>query len=164
MGFNLRSSAGPAAGSALPLLATWLLSRACPGLASWLLISRPPCSSTPLPCGTSPLRISPSTPYPARYPLAARRAALRQDAISFCDRFGAEAHRLGWTPAELFAVHPGHGTLRMDHCGVFMVVSESAMAVEAQRIVFERLTGYRSTVGQQLCISVWKFARKGVGR
>jgi hypothetical protein len=52
-------------------------------------------------------------------------------------------------PPELFAVHPEHGTLRVDYCGVLMVVSEPARGVEAQRISFERLTGYRNKQGQQ---------------
>lgn len=62
--------------------------------------------------------------------------------------------------SELFAVHPDHGTLSVDYCGVLMVMSEPACAVEAQRILFERLTGYRNKVGQQWGIPVWEFAKK----
>lgn len=98
---------------------------------------------------------------PCRYLLPARWAAIRTNALAFCDQFGAEAHRLGWRAPELFAVHPDHGTLRVDYCGVLMVVSEPARAVEAQRILFERLTGYRNKPGQQWGIPIWDFAKKG---
>ena len=97
---------------------------------------------------------------PCRYLLPARWVALRTNAMAFCEKFGAEAHRHGWTAPELFAVHPEHGTLRVDYCGVLMVVSEPARGVEAQRILFERLTGYRNKVGQQWGIPIWEFARK----
>ena len=52
------------------------------------------------------------------------------------------------------------GTLRLDCCGVMMVVSEPAKGVEAQRISFERLTGYRNKVGQQWDIPVREVAKK----
>ncbi len=86
-----------------------------------------------------------------------RRAGIssRPDGLRFgrtpwpsASNFGPKAHRLGWTAPELFAVHPEHGTLRVDYCGVLMVVSEPARSVEALRILFERLTGYRNKVGQ----------------
>ena len=48
--------------------------------------------------------------------------------------------------------------------GVLMVVSEPAKGIEAQRILFERLTGYRNKQGQQWGIPVWEFAKKGAGR
>jgi hypothetical protein len=67
-------------------------------------------------------------------------------------------------PPELFAVHPEHGILRVDYCGVLMVVSEPARGVEAQRILFERLTGYRNKQGQQWGFPVWEFAKKVAGR
>lgn len=44
-------------------------------------------------------------------------AVTRESALAFCDEFGAEAHRLGWTAAELFAVHPDHGTIRLAPAG-----------------------------------------------
>ncbi|MCJ2011810.1 hypothetical protein MKK53_04635, partial [Methylobacterium sp. J-076] len=43
---------------------------------------------------------------PCRYLLPAKWAAIREAAMEFCDRLGAEAHRQGWTAPELFAVHP----------------------------------------------------------
>ena len=39
----------------------------------------------------------------------ARWVALRDSALHFIDRFGGEAHRLGWTAPELFGVHAEHG-------------------------------------------------------
>jgi hypothetical protein len=59
---------------------------------------------------------------------------------------------------------PEHGILRVDYCGVLMVVSEPARGVEAQRILFERLTGYRNKQGQQWGLPVWEFAKKVAGR
>ncbi|SEH34298.1 hypothetical protein SAMN02799636_01585 [Methylobacterium sp. 275MFSha3.1] len=89
---------------------------------------------------------------------------MRANALAFIDQHGAEAHRLGWTAEQLFGVHPEHGSLRVDYCGVLMVVSEPAKGVEAQRILFERLTGYRYKVGQVWGMPVWEFAKKGGGR
>jgi len=43
---------------------------------------------------------------PCRYLTPARWVPLREAAINFCERLGAEAHAFGWTAAELFAVHP----------------------------------------------------------
>ena len=101
---------------------------------------------------------------PCRYLAPAKWAVIRENAIVFCDRFGAEAYRLGWTAQELFAVHPEHGTIRVDHCGVLMVGSQPAIGVEANRILFERTAGYRDGPGQQWGIPVWEFAKKGAGR
>ncbi len=58
---------------------------------------------------------------PCRYLAPAKWAAIREDAIAFCDKHGAGAHRLGWTAAELFAVHPEHGRIRLDACGMPMI-------------------------------------------
>ncbi|WP_091678236.1 hypothetical protein [Methylobacterium sp. 275MFSha3.1] len=101
---------------------------------------------------------------PCRYLTPTRWAAMRANALAFIDQHGAEAHRLGWTAEQLFGVHPEHGSLRVDYCGVLMVVSEPAKGVEAQRILFERLTGYRYKVGQVWGMPVWEFAKKGGGR
>ncbi|MCJ2012161.1 hypothetical protein, partial [Methylobacterium sp. J-076] len=85
---------------------------------------------------------------PCRYLLPAKWAAIREAGIEFCDRLGAEAHRLGWTAPELFAVHPEHGTLRVDHCGALLFSGKRPMAVEASRIVFESESAYRNKPGQ----------------
>ncbi|MHB2206522.1 hypothetical protein [Methylobacterium sp. CM6257] len=34
---------------------------------------------------------------PCRYLTPAKRTAIRENVLAFCDQFGAEAHRLGWT-------------------------------------------------------------------
>ena len=86
---------------------------------------------------------------------------MREAAIDFCDRLGAEAHALGWTAAELFGLYPEHGTLRVEFCGVLMVSGSKAMAVEPTRIVFDRGSGYRTKQGQVWGIPVWEFAKKG---
>ena len=97
---------------------------------------------------------------PCRYLSPARWVPLREAAIDFCDRLGAEAHRLGWTAEELFAVHPDHGTLRVDYCGAMMVSGSKAVAVEPTRIVFDRGSGYRNKQGQVWGIPVWEFAAR----
>jgi hypothetical protein len=85
---------------------------------------------------------------PCRYLTPAQWATMRESAIDFCDRFGAEAHRLGWTDRQLFGVHPEHGTLRVDYCGALMVAGKKVHGVEANRVVFERTAGYRDTPGK----------------
>lgn len=89
---------------------------------------------------------------------------MRKAAIDFCDRLGAEAHALGWTAAELFALHPEHGTLRVEVCGVMMIGGNRATAVESSRVVFASGSGYRTKQGQVWGIPVWEFAKKGMGR
>lgn len=86
---------------------------------------------------------------------------MREAAIDFCDRLGADAHALGWTAAELFALHPEHGTLRVEVCGVLMVSGSKALAVEPTRIVFAGGSGYRTKPGQVWGIPVWEFAERG---
>jgi hypothetical protein len=98
---------------------------------------------------------------PCRHLAPAKWAAIRESALGFCDQFGAEAHRLGWTAPELFGVHPQHGTIRVDYCGVLMVGTEPARGVEANRVLFERTSGYRNGPGQQWGIPVWEFAKRG---
>ncbi|MCJ2012778.1 hypothetical protein, partial [Methylobacterium sp. J-076] len=85
-------------------------------------------------CGAE--NLSPSA-SPCRYLVPPKWAAIREAAMEFCDRLGAEAHRQGWTAPELFAVHPEHGTLRVDYCGALLLSGNKPVAVEASRIVFE---------------------------
>jgi len=101
---------------------------------------------------------------PCRYLSPSRWVPMREAAIDFCDRLGAEAHSPGWTAAELFALHPEHGTLRVEFCGVLMVSGSKAQAVEPTRIVCDRGSGYRTKQGQVWGIPVWEFAKKGAGR
>lgn len=101
---------------------------------------------------------------PCRYLTPARWVPIREAAIDFCDRLGAQAHALGWTAEELFALHPEHGTLRVEYCGVMMVAGSKAVAVEPARVVFATGSGYRTKQGQVWGIPVWEFAKKGAGR
>ena len=100
---------------------------------------------------------------PCRYLAPARWAPLREAAMDFCDR-----RRRGAPPwldgPELFAVHPEHGTLRVEYCGVMMITGNRAQAVEPTRVVFERGSAYRTKPGQEWGIPVWEFAKRGVGR
>ncbi|WP_342167046.1 hypothetical protein [Methylobacterium sp. SD21] len=84
---------------------------------------------------------------PCRYLAPAKWAAIRESGIDFCDRLGTEAHRLGWTAAELFTVHPEHGTTRVDACGVLIIGPEPARGVEASLVRFERPSGHRNGQG-----------------
>lgn len=97
---------------------------------------------------------------PCRYLLPAKWAALRESALDFCDRLGAQAHALGWTAPELFAVHPEHGTLRIDYCGVMMITGNRAQGVEPNTVVFERGSAYRIKPGQIWRMPVWEFAAR----
>lgn len=98
---------------------------------------------------------------PCRNLPPAKWAAIRESVLAFCDQFGNEAHRLGWTAPELFAVHPQHGTTRLDLCGVLMFGGEAARGVEANRVVFERTSGYRNGAGQLWGVPIWEFAKDG---
>ena len=97
---------------------------------------------------------------PCRYLTPAQWATMRESALDFCARFGAEAHGLGWTAPQLFGVHPEHGTLRVEYCGALMVAGKKAQAVEADRIVFERTAGYRNTPGKVWGPPIWAFKAK----
>ncbi|MDP4006894.1 hypothetical protein [Methylobacterium sp. NEAU K] len=98
---------------------------------------------------------------PCRYLSPVRWSPMREGCLDFITRLGAEAHGLGWTAAQLFAVHPEHGTLRLDFCGALMVTGDRVQAVEADRLVFERGSAYRTKPGQEWGVPVWEFARKG---
>lgn len=84
---------------------------------------------------------------PCRYFTPARCAPMREAAIDFCDHLRAEAHALGWTAAELFALHPKCGTRRIEVCRV-MITGNRTQAVELSRVVFERGSAYRTAQGQ----------------
>ncbi|MCJ2140273.1 hypothetical protein [Methylobacterium sp. E-066] len=85
---------------------------------------------------------------PCRYLTPAQWATMRESAIEFCDRFGAEALSLGWTDRELFGVHPEHGTFRVDYCGALMIAGNRVQGVHADRIMFERTAARRDKPGQ----------------
>ena len=103
----------------------------------------------------------PADRSPCRYLTPARWVQMRESALAFIDRFGAEAHRLGWTAPELFAVHPEHGTLRLEMCGVLMVSGRKVDSVAADCISFGNQTGYRGMPGQVFGPPIWEFAAKG---
>jgi hypothetical protein len=97
---------------------------------------------------------------PCRYLLPAKWAAMRTNALAFLDAHGADAHRRGWTAEQLFGVHPQHGFLRVEYAGALMVNDSRAIAVEQDRIVFDRFSGYRTKPGQAWGVPVWEFAAK----
>jgi hypothetical protein len=98
---------------------------------------------------------------PCRYLTPTQWARMRESALDFCDRFGAEAHRHGWTDRQLFGVHPEHGTLRVDYCGALMIAGDRVHAVDADRIVFERTAARRDKQGREWGPPIWEFAAKG---
>lgn len=101
---------------------------------------------------------------PCRYLLPTKWPPMRVNALAFIDQFGVEAHQLGWTAPELFAVHPEYGFLRVDYAGALMVNDAPAIGVERDRIVFERFSGYRTKPGQVWGVPIWEFAKKATGR
>src|ERR1700761_7400844 len=87
--------------------------------------------------------LSPHT-SPCRYMPPSRWAPMRESCLDFITRLGADAHDLGWTAEQLFGLHPEHGTLRIERCGVMMITGNRAQAVEPTRVVFERGSAYRT--------------------
>ncbi len=104
-------------------------------------------------------RLSEHAP-PCRYLTPARWAPIREAAIDFCDRLGAEAHQLGWTANNSCAVHPEHGTLRVEFCGALMISGSKAVAVEPTRVVLDQGSGYRTKPGQVWGIPVCEFVTR----
>jgi hypothetical protein len=98
---------------------------------------------------------------PCRYLTPTQWAAMRESALDFCTRFGAEAHSLGWTAPQLFGVHPEHGTLRVDCCGALMVAEKRATGVHADRVASERTAAHRNTTGKVWGPPIWEFKAKG---
>ena len=107
--------------------------------------------------------LRPTSP-PCRYLNATAWANIHEACTDFIDRYGAEASRLGWTAPQLFGVHPEHGTLRVDWCGVMMVGGRKAVGLERDRILFGNLTGYRDVPGAPVGIPVWDFAARREAR
>lgn len=108
-------------------------------------------------------RLSPHA-SPCRHLPPARWTEIRKNCLDFIDRFGVDAHRLGWTASQLFGVHPKHGTLRTEWCGALMVHDGRAHRAEFARVVFGWTSVHRGKQGQRDGIPVWEFAMKGTGR
>lgn len=67
---------------------------------------------------------------------------------------GEEAQRLGWTAAELFAVHPAHGTFQIEVYGVLIISAGAERGVDANRIVYEWTFGHQYRPGEVCSVSV----------
>lgn len=100
---------------------------------------------------------------PCRHMAPARWAEVRAACLDFLDRFGPEAARLGWTAPELFGVHPEHGTLRLDYCGVLMVNGRKADGLDEHTVQLGNQTARRDKAGATWGPPVWVFAA-GRGR
>ncbi|MBB2964700.1 hypothetical protein [Methylobacterium sp. R2-1] len=124
----------------------------------------PELASDPLPPQAAEWRkafgtLRPTNP-PCRYLGAAAWANILEACTDFIERFGAEAVRLGWTTPQLFGVHPEHGTLRVDWCGVMMTGGHKAIGIEPKRILFGNVSGYRNVAGAPVGIPIWEFAAR----
>lgn len=124
----------------------------------------PELASDPLPPQAAEWRkafgiLRPTSP-PCRYVSATAWGNIHEVCVDFIERFGADAVRLGWKSTELFGVHPEHGLLRVDWCGVMMIGGRKAVGIEADRISFGNLTGYRNVPGAPTGIPVWEFAAR----
>ncbi|MCJ2115168.1 hypothetical protein MKK65_00895 [Methylobacterium sp. J-001] len=97
---------------------------------------------------------------PCRYLTPTQWATMRESAIDFCDRFGADALAFAWTDRQLFGVHPEHGTLRVDYCGALMIAGNRVQGVDADRIMFERTAARRDKPGQVWGLPIWEFKAK----
>ena len=53
---------------------------------------------------------------------------------AFVDRWGAQAHELGWDTLRLFGVGPKTGAIRGDFCGILIPASADVHEVTAERI------------------------------
>jgi hypothetical protein len=100
------------------------------------------------------------TSSPCRYLGAAAWANIHEACTDFIERFGAEVVRLGWTAPQLFGVHPQHGTLRIDWCGVMITGGNKAIGIEPDRIMFGNVSDYRNTPGAPTGIPIWEFAAR----
>ncbi|MEG9501384.1 MAG: hypothetical protein MIN69_05885 [Methylorubrum extorquens] len=104
------------------------------------------------------------TSSPCRYLGTTAWANIHEACTDFIERFGAEAVQLGWTAPQLFGVHPQHGTLRIDWCGVMITGGNKAVGIEPNRILFGNVSGYRNTPGAPTGMPVWEFAARSQGK
>ena len=101
---------------------------------------------------------------PCRYLGASAWANIHEACTDFTERFGAGAVRLISTAPELFGVHPEHGLLRVDWCGVMVIGGRKAIGIKADRIPFGNLSGYRNVPGTPVGIPIWEFAARREGK
>jgi hypothetical protein len=65
------------------------------------------------------------------------------------------AAELGWTPEELFVVHPEVGAVRVDACGALMISGgQPVISVERDQLKF-RVTSYYHAKGKVPSVPVW---------
>ncbi|MGW9817460.1 hypothetical protein ACUXK4_000006 [Methylorubrum extorquens] len=103
--------------------------------------------------------LRPTSP-PCRYVGTTAWANIHEACTDFIKRFGAEAVRLGWTAPQIFGVHPQHGTLRIDWCGVMITGGHKAIGIEPSRILFGNVSGYRNTPGVPIGTPIWEFTTR----
>ncbi len=108
-------------------------------------------------------KLRPTSP-PCRYVNPTTWANIHEACTDFIERFGAEAVRLGWTAPQIFGVHPEHGTLRVDWCGVMITGGHKAIGIEPSRILFGNVSGYRNTPGVPTGLPIWEFAARREGK
>ncbi|KAB1068748.1 hypothetical protein [Methylobacterium planeticum] len=101
-------------------------------------------------------RLKPSVP-PCPGMTASGWAQMHAVALEALDQFADDLVVHGWTTAELFAVHPKIGTMRVDTCGAFVIGGRRTTAVRADRIEFGLTTYYRNVPGAGVGIPVWDF-------
>jgi len=85
---------------------------------------------------------------------------MRANALAFLDQHDPVAYRLGWTAPQLFGIVPQHGFLRVEYAGALMVNDSRVTGVEADRIAFDRFSGYRTKPGQTCGEPVWEFTAR----
>ncbi|WP_267361539.1 hypothetical protein [Methylobacterium sp. GC_Met_3] len=59
-------------------------------------------------------------------------------------------------------MHPRHHFLRVEYTGALMGNGAPAIGVEAERIVFNRFSGYRTKPGQVWGPPIWGFAAQAL--
>lgn len=100
---------------------------------------------------------------PLAYPHE-RWGALRRDAYSFLRTWGAQAHRLGWISADLFAVHCRAPWARVDSMGLIPLLhGRKIMALSSDQAAIKTGSGrtlyYRKPLPYPTeCCMVWELS------
>ncbi len=75
-----------------------------------------------------------------------RWQVLREDSYTFLRDHAARAHDLGWTPLDVFGVHPEKPWVRFDYMGLIPLLSGAAIvALSDTEAVIEKPNGARLT-------------------